>query len=73
MNIASVFSKNKSEILIFIFIFVLVIILNRCVADFQTLRDLLLVDLLTELWIDLPFQMIELLMAIRTDQLRQDG
>ena len=40
LNIASVFSKNKSEI----FIFVLVIILNRRVADFQTLCNLLLVD-----------------------------
>ena len=45
LNIASVFSKNQSEILIF----VLVIILNRRVADFQTLCNLLLVDLLTEL------------------------
>ena len=71
LNIASVFSKNKSKILIFIF--VLVIIVNRRVADFQTLCDFLLVDLLTEFGIDLPFEVVELSKAIRTDQLCQDG
>ena len=48
LNIASVFSKNKTEALIFILVLIF-IILDRRVADFQTLRDLLLIDLLTEL------------------------
>ena len=47
-NIASVFSKNQSKILILVLILIF-IILNRRVADFQTLRDFLFVDLLTEL------------------------